>query len=327
MSDRSRVAVVIPAFRVSERVLGVISRVGPEVERIYVVDDCCPEGSGGLVRQSCRDPRVTVIAHDRNQGVGGAVMSGYRAAVADGMHIIVKVDGDGQMDPSLILTFIRPIQQGWADYAKGNRFFDLAGVRRMPTIRLLGNAALSLLSKVSTGYWNVFDPTNGYTAIDSRVVQRLPLDKISRRYFFETDMLFRLNTLRCVVVDVPMQAVYDGERSSLRIGRVTFEFAWKHASNVLKRIFYNYFLRDMSIASIELVTGMAFVAFGTAFGAASWGQSAERGVATPVGTIMISVLPILIGVQLLLAFLSYDMTSVPSRPIGPLLDNQAQRRP
>jgi dolichol-phosphate mannosyltransferase len=326
MSDRSRIAVVIPAFRVSERVLGVISQIGPEVERIYVVDDCCPEGSGHVVRKSCSDPRVTVISHDRNQGVGGAVMSGYHAAAGDGMHIVVKVDGDGQMDPSLISTFVRPIQQGWADYTKGNRFFDLAGVRRMPTIRLFGNAALSLLAKVSTGYWNVFDPTNGYTAIDVRVVQRLPLDKISRRYFFETDMLFRLNTLRCVVADVPMEAVYDGEQSSLRIGRVTLEFAWKHASNVLKRIFYNYFLRDMSIASIELLTGIALIAFGLAFGAASWGQSAQTGVATPVGTIMISVMPILIGVQLLLAFLSYDMSSVPSRPIGPLLGSQLQRR-
>lgn len=326
MSDRSRVAVVIPAFRVSERVLGVLARIGPEVDRIYVVDDCCPEGSGGIVRERCRDPRVTVIVHGRNQGVGGAVMTGYRAAVSEGMDIVVKVDGDGQMDPSLIPTFVRPLQQGWADYAKGNRFFDLAGVRRMPSVRLLGNAALSLISKVSTGYWNVFDPTNGYTAIDTRVVQRLPLDKIDSRYFFETDMLFRLNTLRCVVADVPMEAVYDGESSSLKVGRATIEFAWKHANNIFKRIFYNYFLRDMSIATIELLAGLALVVFGISFGVTSWGASAERGIATPLGTIMIAVLPILIGVQLLLAFLSYDMASVPSRPIGPLLGNPLQRR-
>jgi glycosyltransferase involved in cell wall biosynthesis len=312
------IAVVIPAYRVASRVLGVISRIGPEVDAIYVVDDCCPEGSGSVVRTHCKDPRVTVIVHAENQGVGGAVMSGYLAALEDNVHVVVKVDGDGQMDPALIPSFARPILEGWADYAKGNRFFDLDGVRSMPTVRLIGNAVLSLMAKASTGYWNVFDPTNGYTAIDARLLERLPLKRISKRYFFETDMLFRLNTLRCVVLDIPMSAVYGGEQSSLRVRQVVFEFALKHVSNMFKRIFYSYFLRDMSIASIQLVVGACFLVFGAAFAAITWFSVAQRGVAAPVGTIMIAALSILIGVQLLLAFAAADMASVPSQPAGRL---------
>lgn len=321
----SGIAVVMPAYRVADRIISVIHRIGPEVERIYVVDDCCPEGSGRVVQELCSDPRVTVIRHEENQGVGGAVMTGYRQAVRDNMAAVVKVDGDGQMDPSLIPAFARPILEGWADYTKGNRFFDLDGVRRMPTVRLIGNAVLSLMAKASTGYWNVFDPTNGYTAVDTRLLQWLPLDRISKRYFFETDMLFRLNTLRCVVLDVPMEAVYEGERSSLRIRSVVIEFAFKHARNAVKRVFYSYFLRDMSIASVQLVVGGGLLFFGVTFAVLTWISVAQRGVAAPLGTIMLAVLPILIGAQLLLAFLAADMAGVPSQPAGRLMSTRGLR--
>ncbi len=151
----------------------------------------------------------------------------------------MKIDGDGQMDPSLIPVFVFPIAAGEADYAKGNRFFDLETIRIMPKVRLFGNAVLSFMCKLSSGYWNLFDPTNGYTAIHADVARRLPFDKISRRYFFETDMLFRLNTLRAVVVDVPMEAKYGNEESNLKISRIVGEFFAKHVRNFLKRIFYN----------------------------------------------------------------------------------------
>src|SRR5690606_32001950 len=150
------------------------------------------------------DPRVRVIRHASNLGVGGAVITGYQAAIADGMDILVKLDGDGQMDASLIPDFIEPIINGEADYTKGNRFFDLEELRSMPRIRLIGNAVLSFMTKFSSGYWNLFDPTNGFTALHADVARYLPLSKISKRYFFESDMLFRLNTLRAVVHDIPM---------------------------------------------------------------------------------------------------------------------------
>lgn len=315
MKSCPMIAVVIPSYKVKRHVLDVISAIGPEVQRIYVVDDACPDGSGGFVEQNGNDPRVRVLYHASNQGVGGAVMTGYRAAIDEGMDIIVKVDGDGQMDPALISEFVSPIIAGEADYAKGNRFFDLEAIRAMPSVRLFGNAVLSLMCKLSSGYWNLFDPTNGYTAIHADVARHLSFDKISRRYFFETDMLFRLNTLRAVVVDVPMEAKYGDEVSNLKISAIVGEFFAKHMRNFFKRIFYNYYLRDMSLASIELPLGIAFLGFGLVYGGFHWMSSAQAGVPTPAGTVMLSALPILAGIQLLLGFIGYDIASVPVRPV------------
>jgi len=314
-----RIAVVIPSYRVSRSVLDVVRRIGPESALVYVVDDACPEHSGELVATSCHDPRVRVIRHASNQGVGGAVMTGYRAALDDGADVVVKLDGDGQMAPELLPTIVAPLLAGEADYAKGNRFFDLDGLSSMPAVRLWGNAVLSILSKLSTGYWNVVDPTNGYTAIHASVLRRLPLQKISRSYFFETDLLFRLNTLRAVVVDVPMDAVYGEEVSSLRVTRVLGEFLGKHLRNFAKRIFYNYFLRDVSIASFELPVGLGLLTFAIAFGGYHWVRSANEGIATPTGTIMIAAVSLLMGLQFVLSFLQYDIASVPHRPIHRLL--------
>lgn len=313
--DRSGIAVVIPSYKVTRHILDVIGRIGPEVARIYVVDDKCPDQSGAFVREHCRDPRVVVLEHGENQGVGGAVMTGYAAAIADGMLVIVKVDGDGQMDPALIPTFAAPILHGEADYTKGNRFFDLEQIGSMPPMRLFGNTVLSLMTKLSSGYWHLFDPTNGYTAIHAEVARHLPFHKISRRYFFETDMLFRLNTLNAAVCDVPMAAVYADEESNLKISRIVTEFLAKHTRNFFKRLFYNYYLRNMSLASIELPLGLAMMIFGAVYGGTAWAAAREAGVATPAGTVMLSALPVLMGAQLVLAFLSYDIASVPRQAL------------
>lgn len=309
------VAVVIPSYRVTRHILAVIAGIGPEVSHIFVVDDKCPDRSGSLVQAQCRDQRVTVVFHEANLGVGGAVMSGYRAALAAGCEVIVKIDGDGQMNTALIPDFIAPILAGQADYTKGNRFFDLEQIGQMPALRLFGNTVLSLMSKLSSGYWNLFDPTNGYTAIHADVARRLPFHKISQRYFFETDMLFRLNTLHAVVIDIPMDASYGDEVSSMKISRIVTEFAYKHARNFCKRVFYNYYLRNMSLASIEAPLGLALVAAGSGYGIVQWMRSAQHNLATPAGTVMLSALPILMGTQLLLAFLAYDIASVPRRAI------------
>jgi glycosyltransferase involved in cell wall biosynthesis len=308
------VFVVIPCFKVSAHICDVIKGIGNEVAGIIVVDDACPEKSGVLVEQSCIDPRVRVIFHANNEGVGGAVMTGYQAAMEAGAEIIVKLDGDGQMNPSLITYFVEPIMTGEADYTKGNRFFDLERIHVMPRVRLFGNSVLSLMAKLSTGYWDLFDPTNGYTAIHVDVARHLPFEKISRRYFFETDMLFRLNTLRAVVVDVPMDACYGNEVSNLRVGNIAGEFFIKHARNFSKRIFYNYYLRDLSLASLELPVGMGLLLGGSLFGMYHWFLSAQEGTFTPAGTVMLSAMPILMGLQLILAFLGYDIAAVPRRP-------------
>jgi len=315
-----QVAVVIPSYRVTRHILDVIARIGDECHLVFVVDDACPDGSGEFVTQHCRDPRVRVIRNPVNLGVGGAVMAGYRAALDAGADVLVKIDGDGQMPPELLGRFIRPILEGQADYTKGNRFYDLAMVRSMPAIRLIGNAGLSFMSKASSGYWDLFDPTNGYTAIHARVAAHLPLDRISNRYFFESDLLFRLNTLRAVVVDIPMAARYNDEVSNLKISRILGDFLTGHLRNFGKRLFYNYFLRDMSAASLQLLLGMALVLGGGVYGAVEW--LSQAGAPATAGTVMLAALPIILGLQLLLAFLMWDMQSVPRQALFPRLPNR-----
>jgi dolichol-phosphate mannosyltransferase len=308
------VTVVIPCYKVAAHICDVINEIGNEVDAILVVDDCCPEKSGQLVEKTCKDTRVRVLYHESNQGVGGAVITGYEAAIEAGAEVIVKIDGDGQMDASLIPNFIEPILSGEADYTKGNRFYDLEEIRAMPRMRLFGNAVLSFMTKLSSGYWNLFDPTNGYTAIHAAVARHLPFKKKIRGYFFETDLLFRLNTLRAVVIDVPMSANYGDEVSNLKIPKIVGEFLFKHTRNFVKRIFYNYYLRDMSLASVELPLGLVLFFGGAGYGSYHYVESARDAVATPAGTVMLSALPILMGSQLILAFLGNDVASVPRRP-------------
>lgn len=309
------VAVVIPCFNVKSKISDVINLIDPAVKKIYVVDDCCPEQTGKFVAATYTDKRISIITHDCNLGVGGAVISGYREALNDNMDIVVKIDGDGQMDPRLICYFIDPIITGEADYTKGNRFFDLDQIGQMPKIRLVGNACLSFLNKLSSGYWDIFDPTNGYTAIHCDIIRQLPLDKINRRYFFESDMLFRLNTIRAAVIDVPMHAFYGDEKSNLIIRDILFDFSYNHIRNSLKRIFYNYYLRDLSLASFELPVGLILLIFGLMYGIISWWHSALWNIPATAGTVMLASLPIIMGVQFILAFIGYDISSVPRRSI------------
>jgi dolichol-phosphate mannosyltransferase len=316
----ARIAVVMPCYRVTRQVGAVLSAIPASVWRIYCVDDACPDHSGDLIERDRSDPRIVVLRHETNQGVGGAVVTGYKRALADGATVVVKIDGDGQMDPHLLPRFVSPILTGRADYTKGNRFFKIETMLGMPWSRLLGNAVLSFMTKASSGYWNLFDPNNGYTAIHAAVLRHLPLEHIDRGYFFESDMLFRLNTLRCVVVDVPMAARYGDEVSNLRIGRIVAPFVLGHLRNFYKRIFYNYFLRDFTIASVELLLGLPLMLFGLLFGIYHWVFAVEFQTFTSTGTVMLSVLPFSLGVAMLLLFQGYDMSNTPTRPIYTSLD-------
>ena len=316
---RPVVAVVMPSYRVKAHILTLLGKFGPEVTQIFVVDDSCPEGSGAHVLAACQDPRVVVLVHEQNQGVGGAVITGYQHALAMGADVVVKVDADGQMDPALIPQFVAPILEGRADYVKGNRFHNVEDVRTMPTARLIGNAGLSFMTKLSSGYWNVFDPTNGYTAISGLVLSRIPLQKLRRRYFFESDLLFRLGTIQACVFDLPMTAVYADEQSGLNIRRVFLQFLGGNLVNLCKRVFYEYFLRGFSIASLELLVSVAFLLFGVVFGIQGWTESALTRRPATTGTVMLAALPIILGVQLLLSFLAFDIAAVPTRVITPLL--------
>ncbi|MEO6668682.1 MAG: glycosyltransferase family 2 protein [Ferruginibacter sp.] len=313
MHLNTKIAVVIPSYKVRQHVLEVIRSTGSECDLIYVVDDCCPDQSGEFVLTNCDDPRVKVIFNKQNLGVGGAVLVGYTEAIKDGAAIIVKLDGDGQMDATLIPKLIEPIITGYADYTKGNRFYDIRYISRMPFMRIVGNLCLSFMTKLSSGYWNIFDPTNGYTAIHAKIAEKLPFEKISSRYFFETDILFRLNTFRATVLDIPMDALYGDEKSNLKIHKILGEFLFKHSRNFFKRILYNYFLRDFTVASLQLIFGILLFTFGLVWGIYKWAHNSHMGLPTPTGTIMLSVLPIIIGIQLLLSFLAFDISNTPGQ--------------
>ena len=308
------IAVVIPSFRVTDQILEVLKNIGPEVERIYVIDDACPDKSGEFVKKNSTDKRVQVLFHETNQGVGGAVVTGYIAALADNADVVVKVDGDGQMDPGLILTIAKPVLEGNADYSKGNRFDSLEDLFSMPKARIFGNAVLSLWSKLSSGYWNITDPTNGFTAIHRKALEAIQLDKLRKTYFFESDLLFRLSIVNAVVMDVPMVSVYGNEKSNLKIRKVIFEFPWRHTVNLHKRIFYKYYLREWSVASFELPIGIGLTIFGAWFGLARYFEASGAGQATTAGQVTLSALALILGVQLLLSFLAYDVQSEPRVP-------------
>ncbi|MGY8999943.1 MAG: glycosyltransferase family 2 protein [Rhodospirillales bacterium] len=310
-----RITVVIPCYREKHQILDVLNRCDSLINHIIVVDDACPDNTGEFVRKNNKDPRVHVIIHEKNQGVGGATLTGYAKAIELGDDIIVKVDGDGQMDPAMIPILTRPLQSGEADYAKGNRFYQPSGLSRMPALRLVGNLFLSFASKMSSGYWKIFDPTNGFTAIHRKVAQELPFDKISKDYFFESDMLFHLNIARAVVTDIPIQAIYGNETSSLKISRVLLPFIAKHFINSFRRIVFNYFLRDFSIASIELIIGLIFITFGAIFGSLEWYESSISGTTATAGTVIIAALPLMIGSQLLISFLNFDVNNQPDRTL------------
>jgi glycosyltransferase involved in cell wall biosynthesis len=307
------IVVVIPAFRVKKHILDVISGIGDEVDRIIVVDDACPENSGRHVTEHCDDNRIEVLFHAENTGVGGAVITGYRRSLELGATIVVKVDGDGQMDTSLISQLVRPIVDGAADYCKGNRFFSIDELLLMPKMRLLGNSVLSLANKFVNGYWNLMDPTNGFTAIGSDVLRKLPLHKIHRRYFFESDMLFRLGLYRAVVIDIPMQPIYADEVSNLRISRVLLEFPPLYLNRAVKRILYMYFIRDFHAASVELILGLVLIITGAVLGIQFWHSGSERKVFTSSGSVMLSALPVILGFQLVLSALNFDIQNVPRR--------------
>ncbi|HAE26343.1 MULTISPECIES: glycosyltransferase family 2 protein [Hyphomonas] len=313
------IAVVIPSYKVKSHIIATINGIGPEVSRIYVVDDKCPEGTGHHVEHNCKDSRVIVLYHESNKGVGGSTITGYRQAVADGSEILIKLDGDGQMDARLIPFFVEPIQRGLADYVKGNRFFSGKALKSMPNIRLFGNAVLSFMTKASSGYWDMLDPTNGYTAIHAKVLSAVDLDQVSSRYFFESDMLFQLGKIRARVIDLPLMSLYGAEESNLRISKVLPEFLGNNIKNLLKRIVYVYFVRGFSLASIALIMSSVLLLVGS-ISALVVGVSANlSGVPASTGAIVSVAILLIFGFQLLMTFLSHDISSTPNTAIHPLL--------
>jgi glycosyltransferase involved in cell wall biosynthesis len=315
------IAAVIPAFRVEAEIEQVICNLPAFLRHIIVVDDASPDATARLVTAlSENDSRIILLSHARNQGVGGAMVTGFRKALELGAQIVVKVDGDGQMDSGFLPHLLSPLITGRADYAKGNRFRDFEALRQMPVGRRIANMALSFTSKAASGYWNCFDPANGFFAIRAEVLSRLPLERVDRRYFFETWMLANLYLLGAFVVDVPMPARYGNETSNLSMQHAAIEFPLKLIGTLGRRLWLKYFLYDFSMMSIYLMTGIPLILFGLVFGIVKWIKYAELGQAAPTGTVILPTLALILGIQILLSAIEIDMNSMPRQPLTTALD-------
>ena len=323
MMHGMKVAVVIPAYRVAREITGVVSGMPAGIDIIIVVNDASPDDLAQVL-STIHDPRLHVVTHERNQGVGGATVSGMIAALDLGCDAVVKCDGDGQMDSSQIEALIEPLASGWADHAKGSRFHHARELRDMPRLRFLGNVVLTFLTKLASGYWNILDPVNGFFATRADVLRLIPLRKLARRYFFESDLLIQLNIQEARVADVAMPAKYAGEPSSLSPAKIIFDFPPRLIAGLVKRVFWRYVFYDISPVAIFSVLGLLLSVSGMAYGIYQWIANYRRGLFTPPGTVIIVTLLLIFGFELLLQALVLDIQGTP-RP-GRREEDRLRRR-
>ncbi|MCC7013398.1 MAG: glycosyltransferase family 2 protein [Planctomycetes bacterium] len=313
--SRHSIGVVIPAYRVARQIEQVVRGIPPFVRSIIVVVDASPDDSYERVA-AMRDPRVTLIRHESNQGVGGAMQSGFRAALDQGLDIVVKMDGDDQMDPAEMPRLLEPLILGQADVTKGNRYEHVSALKSMPAIRILGNAGLTFLVKLASGYWNLFDPANGYVALRTDVLRRLDIAKLHKRYFFESGFLIQLGIMRAVVKDVAIPARYGNEQSSLSITRTLFGFPPKLLWGFVRRIFWRHFVYDFTALSLYLLLALPALSWGVIYGTVVWLEVLETHKDATAGQVMLSAMPIILGVQMLTQCFAFDIQNVPRQPLG-----------
>lgn len=304
-----RVAAVVPAHN-EEKLIGRVIETMPDlVDRIVVVDDCSDDRTSE-VATGTHDPRVTVLRHDRNTGVGGAILDGHRLALKDGVDVSVVMAGDAQMDPRYLPDLLDPIVEHGYGFSKANRFFSMESFQDMPAHRVLGNVVLSFMTKVASGYWHIFDPQNGYTAIAREALERLPLSRIAIGYQFENDLLINLNILNVRVRDVAVPALYGTEASGIRLSRVVPSISWLLISGFWRRIWWKYVLWSFSPIALLLFAGLLLCVFGVGFGVFAV-VSALHHVSPSTGTVMLSVGPLLVGINLMVQALVLDIQATP----------------
>ena len=310
-------AVVIPAYHSEKRIERVLRGVPSFVNHIIVVDDGSQDQTENIVIDYQKiDERIHIIKHLENGGVGSAMLSGYARALELGAEIAIKMDSDDQMDPKYIPALVQPIIEKEVDYTKGNRFLHINELLGMPFKRRVGNIGLSILVKLASGYWNIFDPTNGYTAINLHVLSQIDQKRIDNRYFFESSMLLELGMVQAVVRDISIPARYGDEISRLSERDALFRFPGLLCKGFFRRILVQYFIRDFSAISLFLVFGLGALIFGVVFGGWKWVISSQSGIPATTGTIMIAVLPVIIGIQLILEAIVMDIQNVPSSAIS-----------
>ncbi|MBO4281787.1 MAG: glycosyltransferase family 2 protein [Bacteroidales bacterium] len=305
------VAVIIPCYKVEGFIREVLASLPAMVDFIIPVDDCSPDATGRLLDEAAQgDARIRVIHHSQNQGVGGSMRSGFREALRLSADVAVKLDGDGQMDVRYLEKMVAMLASSPAyDFVKGNRFHDRGRIGDMPVIRRIGNMGMSFLIKMASGYWNISDPANGYFAIRTSTLAQLPLERLSPRFFFESSLIIELYYTGAKIKDLAMPAIYGQEKSNLSVCKTLLTFPWKLQKAFLRRILLRYFICDFNISSVYILTGLPLFLFGAVFGLCKWIHYAGLHTPTPTGTIMISVLSIVLGFQMLLASIQYDITA------------------
>lgn len=308
------ITVVIPCYNVAAHIEEVITKMPENISWIIAVNDCSKDDTETIIqRLATENKKIIYIRHEVNQGVGGAMLSGYRKSLELNSEIIIKMDGDGQMDPANIPELIKPLLEDKADFTKGNRFRDFRALRTMPLVRRVGNLGLSFIIKAASGYWNIFDPTNGFTAIKNEALLNVDFNKIHKRYYFETSMLIELYYGNAVIQDIPMKARYGKEVSGLSRTKTFFGFPPKLFLAFMKRIILKYFLFDFNIASLYWVFGFPLFVTGIVYGISNYVKYSGSGLAAPTGTVVIPTLLIILGFQLLLSAISFDISNYPKK--------------
>jgi glycosyltransferase involved in cell wall biosynthesis len=303
------IIVVVPAFNEAKLITTTIRTMPAFVDHILVVDDKSTDETAEIAA-TLGDPRVEVIRHEVNTGVGGAIITGHRRAMEIGGDIDVVMAGDAQMDPAYLSSLLDPIIDEGYGFAKANRFFGRESFKGMPAHRVVGNVVLSFVTKAASGYWNIFDPQNGYTAISQEVLERLPLDKISRHYQFENDLLINLSILGVRAKDVPIPAIYGTEVSGIRLSRVAPAITALLLKGFWQRIWWKYVLWSFSPIALLLFAGIALLIFGLGFGIFAI-VSAINAHTPTAGTDLLAVAPTMTGTYLLVQALVLDIQEIP----------------
>lgn len=310
MFENRKIAVVVPAYKEETQIRKVIATMPAFVDRIIVVDDCSPDGTAAAVEGLLAEqPRVTLIRHAVNQGVGGAIVTGYKYARDQEFDIAVVMAGDGQMEPRDLPAIVGPVARGEVDYAKANRLFSghAFNHEKIPLVRYFGNSVLSLLTKVASGYWHVADSQTGYTAINLRMLRLIDWDATYKRYGCPNDYLVRLNIVDARVRDVPIEPTYGvGERSKMRIHRVIPRMSLLLTKLFLIRMFQKYVVRNSH--PLVLFYAMAFLLFVPGF-ILGWYSLIYRLLVGPVSatSVMFVVFLLVSGVQFGLFAMFMDM--------------------
>lgn len=314
MFNDHKIAIVIPYYNASKQILRVISKIPEYIYMVIIVDDCSSEPlpKDGIKETIKSTVSCIFLKNKKNLGVGGATKHGFEYALEKDVDLVIKVDADDQMDLSYIPDLVHPIILKKTNFSKGNRFKDIKALQKMPLARKVGNLGLSFLVKVATGYWHNFDPTNGFIAIEGEVLKNMDFSKLANRYYFETSLLAESYIQKIPIMDISMPAIYADEKSNLKAFKMIFVFSGKLSKTFFKRIVKEYFLYDFNIGSLYILMGFPLLLFGIIYGIINWIHYGALDIFAPTGTVMITTISIILGFQLVLQAIQYDIFNSPN---------------